>query len=344
MKVVCTVEARMRSSRLPGKVLKEVNGKTLIEILFHRLSKSKKIDKIILATAENKENDILTETVEKLGFDVFRGSEEDVLDRYYHAAKPLKPSVVIRITGDCPIIDPQLVDDVIGLYQENNVDYVSNTEPPTYPDGLDTEVFSFTALETAYNKAEESFEREHVTPFICTNGEFKQANYLNETDLSGERWTVDDPEDFEVIKNVINHFAPDLYFSWRDVLKLKKSRPEYFEANRDIERNEGAELGTGQKLWKRAKKIIPGGNMLLSKRPEMFLPEQWPAYYSKAKGIEVWDLDGNQYMDMSHCSAGACVLGFSDQDVNSSSRSASRVSSRNCRYARPEGPRHSYPA
>jgi len=202
--ILAIVQARMKSTRLPGKVLKMVNGKPLIEILLYRLSQSKKIDKIVIATSENKENDILTEIVEKLGFDVFRGSEENVLDRYYQAARRYSPEAVVRITGDCPIIDPQLVDEVIGLYQKNNVDYVSNTEPPTYPDGLDTEVFSFTALETAYNKAEKYFEREHVTPFIRTNRQFKRANYVNETDFSGERWTVDDPEDFEVINNIIN--------------------------------------------------------------------------------------------------------------------------------------------
>ena len=310
----------MGSTRLPGKVLKKVCGKPLIEILLHRLSRAKKIDKIILATSVSKENDSLTETVEKLGFEVFRGSEDDVLDRYYEAAKPYSLEAVVRITGDCPIIDPQLVDEVIGLYQENNVDYVSNTEPSTYPDGLDTEVFSFIALETAYNKAEESFEREHVTPFIRTNGQFKRANYSNEIDLSGERWTVDEPEDFEVIENIINHFLPDLYFSWRDVIQLKQSHPNCFAANRGIKRNEGAELGTGQKLWKRAKNIIPGGNMLLSKRAEMFLPEKWPAYFSKTKGCRVWDLDGNEYTDMSIMGIGTNILGYSHPEVDEAVR------------------------
>lgn len=315
-KVIAIVQARMGSIRLPGKVLKEVNGKSLIEILFHRLSRSEKIDKVILATSKNPENDLLVETVEKLGFAVFRGSEDDVLDRYYQAAKLYSPEAVVRITGDCPIIDPKVVDDVIGLYQENNVDYASNTEPPTFPDGLDTEVFSFEVLKVAHEQAYELFDREHVTSFIRTNGQFKRVNHANDTDLSGERWTVDDPEDFEVMENVINHFAPNLDFSWRDVLGLKQSHPEYFEANEGIKRNEGAELGTGQKLWKRAKKIIPGGNMLLSKRAEMFLPEKWPAYFSKAKGCKVWDLDGNQYIDMSIMGIGTNILGYGHPEVD----------------------------
>ena len=281
--VLAIVQARMGSTRFPGKVLKEVNGKSLIEILFTRLGKSKIIDKIILATSTNVENNFLAETVEKLGFDVFRGSENDVLDRYYQAAREYNSEVVVRITGDCPIIDPRLVDSVIKLYQESNVDYVSNTAPPTYPDGMDTEVFSFVALEATHRQAEQAFDREHVTPFIRTSGQFKCKNYKNKKDFSGERWTVDDLEDFEVVKNIINHFAPNLDFSWNDVIGLKQYHHEYFKANQHIKRNEGSELGTGQKLYKRANNIIPGGAMLLSKRPEMYLPEQWPAYFSKAK-------------------------------------------------------------
>lgn len=164
--ILAIVQARMGSTRLPGKALKKVNGKPLIEILLYRLSLAKKIDKIILATSENSENDELANLVEKLEYEVYRGSEDDVLDRYYRAAKKYQPTSIVRITGDCPIIDPELVDEVIDLYHNKNVDYASNTEPPTFPDGLDTEVFSFAALETAHQQATNSFDREHVTPFI----------------------------------------------------------------------------------------------------------------------------------------------------------------------------------
>ena len=314
--ILAIVQARMGSTRLPGKVLKEAGGKSLIEILFSRLARSKKIDKIILATSESEDNDSLEEEVKKLGFEVFRGSENDVLGRFYQAARKHAPEVVVRITGDCPLIDPMLVDEVIKLYQEKNVDYASNTEPPTYPDGLDTEVFSFGTLEMAHQQANKPFDREHVTPIMRTEKQFQRASYSNDIDLSAERWTVDDPEDFEVIKNVIDHFAPDLSFSWRDVLDLLQSHPEYFEANRDIKRNEGAEMGTGQKLWKRAKKTIPGGNMLLSKRAEMFLPDKWPAYFSKAKGCKVWDLDGNEYTDLSIMGIGTNILGYGHPEVD----------------------------
>ena len=318
--VLAIVQARMGSTRLPGKVLKVVDGKPLIEILLHRLSNSKRIDKIVLATSENEDNDELANLVGKLGYEVYRGSENNVLDRYYNAANKYQPEIVVRITGDCPIIDPKLVDDVIGFYQEKKVDYASNTQPPTFPDGLDIEVFSFIALETAFSQASEQSDKEHVTPFIRRSDQFKRANYLNAVNYSDERWTVDDLEDFNVIENVINHFAPNLDFSLREVLELKQSHPEYFEANKNIRRNEGAGMGTGQKLWKRAKKNIPGGNMLLSKRAEMFLPEQWPAYFSKAKGCQVLDLDGNQYTDMSIMGIGTNILGYGHSEVDEAVR------------------------
>ncbi len=320
LKVLAIIQARMGSTRLPGKVLKEINGIPLIEILFHRLSQSKKIDKIILATSESNENNSLANLIEKKGYDVFRGSEEDVLGRFYKAAKPLSPEIVVRITGDCPIIDSSIVDRVISLYEKENVDYASNVDPPTYPDGLDVEVFSFNSLEKANKESKSSHAREHVTPFIRSNKELKKINQFNDRDLSSERWTVDDPDDIIVIKNILNHFKPDLAFPWKDVLQLKKERPDYFEANKNIKRNAGVALGKGQKLYNRAKMLIPGGTMLLSKRPEMFLPNQWPSYFSKAKGCEVWDLEDKKYIDVSIMGIGTNVLGYGHPEVDEAVR------------------------
>ena len=158
IKNLAIVQARMGSVRFPGKVLKKINNKSLIEILLARLSQSKYIDKIILATSVNSVNDKLSQDVKALGYDVFRGSEDNVLERYYLAAKQYNPSTVIRITGDCPIIDPILVDQVVGMYMKNDVDYVSNNHLPTYPDGLDTEVFSFKALEISWQEANKDYE------------------------------------------------------------------------------------------------------------------------------------------------------------------------------------------
>ncbi len=144
--ILAIVQARMESTRLPGKVLKKVAGMSLIEILFYRLSKSKKINKIILATSKSSENNELANLVEKLGYGVYRGSENNVLDRYYQAAKHYMPDIVVRITGDCPITEPKIIDSIIGEFESNNTDYTSNVFPASYPDGLDVEVFSFAAL------------------------------------------------------------------------------------------------------------------------------------------------------------------------------------------------------
>ena len=228
----------------------------LIEILFHRLSKSSQIDKIILATSINEENNTLSEQIQNIGFDVFRGSEKDVLCRFYQAAKQYNPQTIVRVTGDCPIIDPGLVDEVIDFFYQDPVhDYVSNVCPPTFPDGLDVEVFSMNSLEKAHKNATSHMDREHVTLFIRSNQDFICKNYHYFEDLSNNRWTVDDINDFKVVKNIINRFAPNLDFSWDKVLDLKNQAQIIFE-NMSSKRNEGLDLGTGQKLYKRANKLF----------------------------------------------------------------------------------------
>lgn len=316
MKTLAIIQARLGSTRFPNKVMRTINGVPLIELLVRRLSKAKRIDKIILATSDDPRNSPLVDHVRGLGCDVFQGSESDVLDRYYQVARLYQPETVVRITGDCPLIDPVLVDKVIAAYEEQCVDYLSNTCPPTYPDGLDTEVFSFSALEKAACQAIKPAEREHVTPYIRECGLFKIGNYVNDVDCSLERWTVDEPADFDVITAVFKHFHPCTDFGWLEIMALRHAHPELFQANQHLIRNEGAAIGTGQKLWKRAKQVIPGGNMLLSKRAEMFLPEQWPAYFSKAQGCRVWDLDGNEYIDMSIMGIGTNILGYGNQEVD----------------------------
>lgn len=321
-KIVAIVQARMGSTRFPNKVMQPICGTPMIGLLLGRLSKARSIDQIVLATSSDPCNEPLVQYVQRLGVDVHRGSEDDVLDRYYQAAKKAGADVVVRITGDCPLIDPELVDAVIDQFEEKSVDYASNTMPPTYPDGLDTEVFTFKALETAWSQVKDPRLREHVTPYIRESGQFARTNFASETDSSGERWTVDEPEDFEVIRKVFEHFNPRRDFSWLEVLALRKERPELFAANRHLIRNEGLYLGTGQKLWKRAKRVIPGGNMLLSKRAEMFLPERWPAYFCRAKGCRVWDLDGHEYIDMSLMGIGTNTLGYGRLEVDEAVRNA----------------------
>jgi glutamate-1-semialdehyde 2,1-aminomutase len=316
VKVVAVVQARMGSTRFPAKVMRLICGVPMIGLLLRRLEKSSLIDQIVVATSDSPRDGPLAEYVRQLGYTVYQGSEDDVLDRYYHAAKAADAAVVVRITGDCPLIDPALVEDVIGAFLAAGVDYASNRLPPTYPDGLDAEVFSFEALETAWNQADTPYQREHVTPFIIERTKHHQLNLAHTTDCSAERWTVDELADFEVIQKVFESFHPRHDFGWLDVMKLREEHPERFMGNQHLVRNEGAQLGTGQKLWKRAKQVIPGGNMLLSKRSEMFLPEKWPAYFSKAKGCRVWDLDGLEYLDMSIMGIGTNVLGYGHPEVD----------------------------
>ncbi len=315
-KVVGIVQARMGSTRLPGKVLKKINNTTVIKLMLDRLSLSKKLNKIIIATSNNPKDKPLIEYVDSLGYDYFVGDEFDVLDRFYNAAKHINYKTIVRFTADCPLIDANLVDRVIDLYLGSDADYVSNTNPPTFPDGLDVEVFSFDSLEKAFKESEKNYDREHVTPFILNNAMFKKSNYSNDKDLSLERWTLDNIEDFTVIKNIVNHFEGKKDFSWKDVLALKKDKPDYFVKNKNFSRNEDSMLESGQKLWKRAKSIIPGGNMLLSKRSEMFLPNNWPSYFSKSKGCKVWDLDGKEYIDMSIMGIGTNTLGYGHPEVD----------------------------
>ena len=314
--VVALVQARMGSTRLPGKVLKIIVGKPMIELLLARLSQSSELDEIVVATSKEKQNDQLQSVVESLGYKCTRGSEKDVLNRFYNSAKSLKADIIVRITGDCPLVDSALVDQCIQAYKQANVDYFSNIDPVTYPDGLDIEVMSFASIKHANNEANSAFDREHVTPYIRNSASFSKSSMQHIEDLSNQRWSVDEPEDLIVVTNVFEHFSPDILFDWKQILGLRKSQSELFSANQHIKNNEGATMGVGQKLYKRAKRVIPGGNMLLSKRPEKFLPEKWPAYFSKAKGCKVWDLDGKEYTDMSIMGIGTNTLGYGHPEVD----------------------------
>jgi len=333
MNVLAIVQARMGSTRLPNKVMREIDGIPLIELLLTRLSQSKAIDQIVLATSTDSSNFPLLNHVESLGYPSFQGSEDNVLERFYLAAQKFDGGIIIRITGDCPLVDPQLVDEAVDKFKTSSVDYLCNINPPTFPDGLDIEVFTFEALQRAHNESRSPSDREHVTPYIRESGLFTTINIASAADYSHLRWTVDEEQDLEVVRFVTEHFAPNRLFSWKDVLRLYETHSDELNRNSNIARNAGATMGTGQKLWKRAKAVIPGGNMLLSKRAEMFLPDQWPAYFSKSKGCKVWDLDGNQYTDMSIMGIGTNILGYGNQEVDDAVRNtvdAGNMSTLNC--------------
>jgi glutamate-1-semialdehyde 2,1-aminomutase len=333
LKTVAIIQARMGSTRFPNKVMRAICGTPMIGLLLERLASARLVDQIVLATSENPRNDSLTKYVQGLGYTVFRGSEDDVLDRYYQAAREVKAGSVVRITGDCPLIDPVLVDEIIAHFIASDVDYVSNKAPPTFPNGVDAEVFTFKALNAAWSQTMVPRDREHVTPFIRESGKFSQVNFAYNMDYSEERWTVDEPEDFEVVQKVFEYFNPRNDFHWLDVLALSKKHPEWFAANRHITRDEGSRMSTGQKLFGRAKRSMPAGNLLRAKWSEAILPDQWPAYFSKAKGCNVWDLDGNEYIDMSIMGAGSNTLGYGHPEVDEAVRKAvdaGNISTLNC--------------
>ncbi len=235
------VQARLSSTRLPGKVLKPILGKPMLWHMLDRLKNSRLIDKLIAATSNRPDDTELAEACEQYGIDCFRGSLNDVLDRFYHASRSLSAETVVRLTGDCPLIDVDVVDRVIDLFQSSPCDYATNTNPPTFPDGLDVEVISMTALETVWHEANLPSEREHVTPYIRKHPDrFRCLNLTHETDLSGMRWTVDEPEDFELVTKLYEALYPDNPdFNMRDVVQYLKLHPELSALNMGFERNEG---------------------------------------------------------------------------------------------------------
>lgn len=242
LKTLLVTQARTGSTRLPGKILMEVNGTPLLKIHLDRLKKSKKADKIIVATTICEEDNIIEELAKEWGYEVFRGSENDVLDRFYQAVKKFNPLWVVRVTSDCPLIDPMLVDKVIEAVQLESKDYGSNVINETFPDGQDVEVFKFSALEKAWKEASKSSEREHVTPFIRNNSNLKNENifsaisYNNNIDYSNIRMTVDEQRDFELIYKVISELG--LNKTWLEYTEYIISN-KLLEINGNIIRNEG---------------------------------------------------------------------------------------------------------
>lgn len=236
MKIVAIVQARMGSTRLPGKVLKDLLGEPVLVRDINRLQRSTLLDLIVIATTTHSADDPIVSLCEERGWPYFRGDENDVLDRYYQAALTFHADVIVRITSDCPMIEPEIIDRVIGEFLAiNGIDYVSNTLPPrTFPRGLDTEVMTFSALEKAWIEDNEQKLREHVTPYIYQNpNEFAIHAVINDTDLSFHRWTLDTPADLAFIRAIYEHFGND-DFTWTDVLDFLMNHPEIVGINSDI--------------------------------------------------------------------------------------------------------------
>jgi glutamate-1-semialdehyde aminotransferase/spore coat polysaccharide biosynthesis protein SpsF (cytidylyltransferase family) len=332
-KIAIIIQARSSSSRLPDKLFKKIHGIPIIEILIQRLKRVKKIKEIILATTKNKEDDIFENICKKFKINIFRGSQNNVLKRFYDAARSFKINIVVRITSDCPFSDPELIDSIINLHLSTNSDYTSNRMPPSFPDGLDVEVINFEQLKNAHTNVKLLYDKEHVTPFIIKNDKIKKTNFEFKHDYSDRRWTVDTFEDLLFLQKLMKNFKKINRVRWKSILNYENKNKKISLLNSAHKRNEGSTMCHGIKKWNFAKSIIPGGNSLLSKRPVLYCPDLWPTYFSKAKNIYVWDLQNNKYLDMSLMGVGTNILGYANDSVNKKviqSIKKSNMSTLNC--------------
>ena len=314
-RVVAVVQARLGSQRFPRKVLSEIAGQPALQLLVSRLRRSNTVQEICLAIPETDENLPLVDWAQNFDplLSITRGSELDVLDRCCAAAQATKADIVVRITGDCPFIDPATVDAVVQQLVETSSRFACTDD--SFPDGFDVEAFWLSDFIASNQHATERYDREHVTPYLRRTFATELATISCPTDLSHIRLTLDERVDLEVLRSVVDVIG-HTDFDLQDVQKLVTEQPELFSPNSHINRNEGAKMSTGEKLWSRAKNIIPGGNMLLSKRAEMFLPSGWPAYFSRAKGCRVWDLDGRELIDTGLFGVGTNILGYGHPEVD----------------------------
>lgn len=240
MTTIAIIQARLGSTRLPGKVLLDLEGKTVLEHVIERVKASELINDVVVATTIRKEDLRIIKLCAGLGISVYCGSVDDVLDRYYQAARLFKADHIVRITSDCPLMDPMVIDEVIALHIREKADYTSNTIKETYPDGEDVEVFTFDALKKAWKNANLASEREHVTPYLRKNPAFKKASLEFKKDLSHKRWTLDNPEDYEFIKLIYkNLYNKTQLFGMDEILKFIDKNPEVEKINKSILRNEG---------------------------------------------------------------------------------------------------------
>jgi spore coat polysaccharide biosynthesis protein SpsF len=235
MRVIAIVQARIGSTRLPGKVLRQLGNRTVLSWVIHRVRQFRRIDSLLIATTVEPVDDAVAKEAERCSAEVFRGNENDVLDRYYRGACHTRADVIVRITSDCPFIDPEVSDYTIQRFLDEQPDYASNALERTYPRGLDTEVMKFSAIERAWKEAWEPYQRAHVTPYLYENPDkFCLLSVKGKADFSGYRWTLDTPEDAEFFQEVCARFCGSVDFTWRDVLRLLEREPALADKNQHI--------------------------------------------------------------------------------------------------------------
>jgi spore coat polysaccharide biosynthesis protein SpsF (cytidylyltransferase family) len=239
--ILAILQARVSSSRLPGKVLKPILGKPMLFLQIERVMRCRPIDLLVVATSTDPSDDILAQQCAERGVLIYRGNLSDVLDRFLGAAQKYQPDAIVRLTGDCPLADWEVIDLTISTFLDGGYDYLSNTNPPSYPDGLDVEIISYRALTEAASEARLPSEREHVTQFVRNRPDrFRIGSVKRQVDLSSLRWTVDQPEDFEFVRAVYEELYPSKHdFSTPDILALLERRPELRLINSNIPRDAG---------------------------------------------------------------------------------------------------------
>lgn len=308
MKFLAIIQARLGSSRLPGKILKKINNKTLLEFLIDRLKLSKKIDKIVIATTSSIKDKKILNILKQKKISYYTGSEKNVLQRYYRCAKKFNAKNIIRITSDCPLLDYRIVDKVVSKFEKSKVDYASNLLKFTYPDGMDIEVFNFKTLKETFLNTKSKHDQEHVTTYMKRSKKFKLLNIPYKKNYSFLRLTVDHQDDLTLCIRIMEKLDDKSFFSLEDIISVYKKNKFMFNINKKYIHPKILKLNKGQVLWNRAKKSILGGNMILSKRPEVFLPNEWPTYYKKSKGCNIWDFDNKKYFDFSTMGLGTNTL------------------------------------
>lgn len=239
VKVVAIIQARMTSSRLPGKVLKEIAGFPMLYHVVNRVMAAKKVDEVVVATTKDAADDLILKFCLQNNYNCFRGNSYDVLDRYFQAAVQTEADVIVRITSDCPLMDSAMIDMLVDTFLSSDVDFLTNRLPPpwkrTYPIGLDVEIVRFSGLERAWREAQSPFEREHVMPYFYDKpGRFKIQVVDHDPDFGEKRLTVDTPEDFELISRLFNLFHPRIDFSWLEAIEQLQKHPEIEKINQGV--------------------------------------------------------------------------------------------------------------
>lgn len=330
--VVAIIQARMGSSRLPGKSLAEIEKRPMLWHVIRRVKRATLVDRVVVATSVAPADDAIENVCRENGVPCHRGSENDVLDRFYHAARAEKAAQVVRITADCPLIDPEVIDRVVRRFQRGDLDYASNAMVRSYPDGLDTEICSFSALERAWHESSKPSEREHVTPYL-RSGKFRTANVENDSSFLHQhyRWTVDEMADLDFIREVYKAFQEKEHFGMKDVFELIEKNPGLQRMNSEIVSNRGYYKSLFQeahaaaaprraieqsKAWlERANKVIPGSSQTFSKGSNQHVYGVAPVFLAKGKGCRVWDVDGNEYIDYVQGLL-PNILGYAHEEVN----------------------------